>query len=81
MSGGLVTDIQKAVADQAKVGGYTLVFNSATGETVVFSDTNADITDPVLKQLNAGAPIDVTPKPASNKSAGSLPLTISTNLP
>jgi outer membrane protein len=75
MSGGLVTDIQKAVADQAKAGGYTLVFNSATTETVVFCDTNADITSPVLKQLNAGAPIDVT------KPAGGSPLTISTNLP
>jgi Skp family chaperone for outer membrane proteins len=77
MSGGLVTDIQKAIADQAKAGGYTLVFNSATSEMLVFSDTNEDITTPVLKQLNAGRPIDVT-KPFSSNS---LPLTISTNLP
>jgi len=75
MSGGLVTDIQKAVADKAKAGGYTLILNSATSEVVVFSDASTDITDPVLKQLNAGAPIDVT------KPAGGLPLTISTNLP
>jgi outer membrane protein len=77
MSGGLVTDIQKAIADQAKAGGYTLVFNSATSEMLVFSATNEDITIPVLKQLNAGKPIDVT-KPFSGND---LPLTISTNLP
>ena len=29
MSGNLVTEIQKAVADKAKAGGYTLVLNSA----------------------------------------------------
>ena len=77
MSGGLVTDIQKAIADQAKAGGYTLVFNSATSEMLVYSDTKEDITTPVLKQLNAGKPIDVT-KPFSSNG---LPLTISTNLP
>ncbi len=74
MSANLVTEIQKAVADKAKAGGYTLVLNSATTEVVVFSDISADLTEPVLKQLNAGAPIDVA-KPAG------LPLTISTNLP
>lgn len=75
MSGNLVTEIQKAVSDKAKAGGYTLVLNSATTEVVVYSDAAADITDAVLAQLNAGAPIDL------NKPAGALPLTISTNLP
>jgi len=76
MSGNLVTEIQKAVADKAKAGGYTLVLNSATTEVVVYADNQADITDAVLSQLNAGAPIDVTSKPATG-----LPFSISTNAP
>jgi outer membrane protein len=75
MSSNLVADIQKAVADKAKAGNYTLVLNSAATEVVVYSDTGADITDSVLKQLNEGAPIDVT------KPAGGMPFNISTNLP
>lgn len=75
MSSNLVTEIQKAVADKAKAGGYNLVLNAATTEVVVYSDSQADITDAVLAQLNAGAPIDVT------KPAGGLPLSISTNAP
>ena len=56
-------------------GGYTLVLNSATTEVVVYSDPQTDITDAVLTQLNAGAPIDLT------KPAGGVPFNISTNLP
>ena len=37
---------------------------------------DTDITETVLAQLNAGAPIDVTSKPAT-----SLPFSISTNAP
>lgn len=73
MSGNLVTEIQKHVADKAKAGGYTLVLDSAT-PVVVFSDPGTDITDAVLTNLNEGAPIDVT------KPAGQL-LNISTNIP
>jgi outer membrane protein len=75
MSSNLVADIQKAVADKAKAGNYTLVLNSAATEVVVYSDPGADLTDSVLKQLNEGAPIDVT------KPAGGMPFNISTNLP
>jgi Skp family chaperone for outer membrane proteins len=75
MSGNLVTEIQKAVADKAKAGGYNLVLNAATTEVVVYSDSQDDITDAVLAELNAGAPIDVT------KPAGGIPLDIRTNLP
>jgi len=74
MSANLVTEIQKTVSDVAKTGGYTLVLNAANIEVVVFHDSSIDITESVLKQLNAGAPIDVT-KPAG------LPLNVSTNLP
>ena len=59
MTSNLLTEIRAAVADQAKAGGFSTVLNSATVEIVVFSDSSTDITEPVLKQLNAGAPIDV----------------------
>ena len=74
MSSNLVGEIQKAVAAQAKVGGYSLTLNSASLEVVVFSDATIDITEPVLAQLNAGAPIDVRPTSESLRS-------ISTNAP
>lgn len=74
MSGNLVVDIQKAVADKAKAGGYTIVLNAANTEAFIYVSPDADITDSVLAQLNAGAPIDLT-KPASTA------LNISTNLP
>jgi len=74
MSANLVTEIQKAVADKAKAGGFSLVMNAASSEVVVFADTDTDITATVLAQLNAGAPIDV-----STPTSG-VPLNISTNL-
>jgi Skp family chaperone for outer membrane proteins len=74
MSGNLVTEIQKAVADKAKLGGYTVVINSAFSEAFVYVSPDADITESVLAQLNAGAPIDL------NKPPG-VPLNLSTNLP
>ena len=76
MRSNLLTDIQKAVADKAKAGGYTVVLNSAGSEvtTVLYADPQTDITDPVLVQLNAGAPIDL------NKPAGAA-FNIRTNLP
>jgi Skp family chaperone for outer membrane proteins len=74
MSGNLVVDIQKAVADKAKAGGYTVVLNSANTEAFIYISPDTDLTDAVLAQLNAGAPIDLT------KPSGSA-LNISTNLP
>ncbi len=61
MSANLVGEIQKAVAAKAKAGGYSIVLNSTSVETVVFANTDNDITGQVLAQINAGAPIDVTP--------------------
>lgn len=78
MSGNLVTEIQQHVADKAKLGGYTLVVNSANPEAVVYVNPDNDITDSVLKSLNDGAPIDVS---GSSNSGGALPFNISTNLP
>ena len=76
MSGNLVTEIQKAVADKAKAGGYTMVLNSSATELVVYSDSAADLTDAVLAQLQIGAPIDLTSKPDSG-----VPLNVRTNQP
>ena len=69
----LVGEIQKAVAEKAKAGGYSMVLNSASIEVVVFANTDNDVTASVLAQLNAGAPIDVT-------APTGVPLNISTNL-
>jgi Skp family chaperone for outer membrane proteins len=64
MSENLIEEIQKAVSDKAKLGGYTVVVNSANPEAVVYVSAETDITGSVLAQLNAGAPIDVS-APAS----------------
>ena len=73
MSSNLVNEIQKAVTDKAKAGGYSMVLNSGASEVVVFANGDNDLTASVLAQLNAGAPIDV-----STPSTG-VPLNISTN--
>lgn len=75
MRGNLLTDIQKAVADKAKLAGYTLVVNAAIPDAFMYVSPSIDITEAVLAQLNAGAPIDLT-KPASGGA-----LTVSTNQP
>ena len=74
MSGNLVTEIQGAVSDKATAGGYSVVLNAAAQEVVVFADPKVDITDTVISQLNAGAPIDLT-KPTTG-----VPLNSNTNL-
>lgn len=61
MTGNLISEIQKAVSDKAKLGGYSLVVNAASTEAVVYAAPETDITATVLSQLNAGAPVDVTP--------------------
>ena len=75
MRSNLLTEIQKAVADKAKAGGYTLVVNSDANEAFLYVSPDTDITDAVLAELNAGAPVDL------NKSSGSPGFNISTNLP
>ena len=77
MSGNLVGEIQKAVAEKAKAGGFSVVLNSAAVETVVFANNDNDLTASVLAQINAGAPIDMPPPTSST----GLPMTISTNMP
>ncbi len=58
----LLTEIRAAVVTKAKAGGYTFVFDSAgqTGDRTPFLLYSAgeDITDALLTQLNAGAPVE-----------------------
>jgi len=78
----ILNDIQAAVNDKAKAGGYTLVIDVAA-ETVngtpmvVYHTADNDLTDAVLKQLNAGAPIDLTPA----GSTPSVPSLLNTHIP
>ena len=68
----ILTEIKAAVATKAKAAGYALVFDAA-GETVngtmaiIYTNGDNDLTDAVLAQINAGAPIDVT-KPLTTTS-------------
>jgi outer membrane protein len=69
MRDNIIVEIKAAVATKAKAGSDTLVFDTAA-ETVngtmavVYSTGDNDLTEAVLAQLNAGAPIDLT-KPAT----------------
>jgi outer membrane protein len=64
MHDNILDEIKKAVAEKAKAGGYTLVFDS-TAETIsgtpsiIYSAGDNDLTDDVLKNLNASAPPDL----------------------
>jgi len=71
MSEKIRADIQAAVSSRAKAGAYTIVLNTASEginlgsanitvpSPVVYSSGGTDLTAEVLKQLNAGAPIDM----------------------
>jgi len=72
----ILVEIKDAVTTKAKAGGYTLVFDTAA-ETVngtmaiAYTSGDNDLTDAVLAQLNAGAPIDTT-KPLTTTTPPSL---------
>jgi Skp family chaperone for outer membrane proteins len=74
MSGNLVADIQKIVADKAKAGGYAIILNASSSEAVVYAGPSTDMTGAVLAELNAGAPIDLN---EPSRAA----MNISTNVP
>jgi outer membrane protein len=69
MRDNILVEIKAAVSTKAKAAGDTLVIDTAA-ETVngtmavVYSVGDNDLTDAILAQLNAGAPIDL-PKPAA----------------
>ena len=68
MRDNILSDIKAAVTAQAKAAGCSLVID-APAETsnsaivVVYSNGENDLTDAVLKRLNAGAPISATSAP------------------
>jgi outer membrane protein len=60
----LHSEIQKAVGVKAKAGGYAFVLDSTAisgngTPAVLYADPAYDMTEAVLKDLNAGAPLDV----------------------
>lgn len=78
----ILSEIQAAVEAQAKTAGDTLVLDSAAQTAngtpvVVFNAAQNDLTDAVVKQLNAGAPIDLNSK---TTTVTPIPIT-DTNLP
>jgi outer membrane protein len=79
MRNDILADIKKAVADKAKAAGDTLVIDS-DAETVngtpavIYTTGDNDMTDDVLKQLNAAAPPDLP-------DTSGTPVFMSTNTP
>jgi outer membrane protein len=69
----ILDEIKGAVQSKAKTGGYSLVIDSGTqtyvadpsgpyySPTILYSSDDSDLTETVLAQLNAGAPL-ATPK-------------------
>ena len=77
MRDNILSDIKAAVTAQAKVAGYSLVIDAAAETAnattaVIYSNGENDLTDAVLKRLNAGAPIGTTPAPVVASPSSSL---------
>jgi outer membrane protein len=69
----ILVEIKTAVTTKAKAAGYSLVLDTAAETvngtmSVVYTSGENDLTDTILAQLNAGAPIDVT-KPSAIPTA------------
>ncbi len=74
----ILTEIKKAVSDKAKTAGDTLVLDTAAQTVngtpaILFTAGDNDLTDAVLKELNAGAPPDLP------DTSSAPPVYISTN--
>jgi len=81
----ILADIQVAVNAKAKAGGYALVIDKSAQAAsltsiVSYSAPEIDLTDDVLKQLNAGAPIDL-PAMSSAPALSPAPSLLNTNAP
>jgi len=64
MRDNIVGEIRKVLDSKAKAAGYAVVFDSAAESAnatpfILYSNNENDITDSVLQQLNAGAPLDL----------------------
>ena len=92
MSEKIRADIMADIAAAAKAGGYPIVLNTAAEginigagritvpSAVIYNVSEIDLTDKVLKQLNAGAPIDMAPA-SSVPVPSSMPSLLNTNGP
>lgn len=75
MRDNLLREIREAIVTKARSGGYNLVIDTAAdsvNQTPVFllADTGADLTDDMIKELNASAPADaLRPADAAAKPA------------
>ncbi|MFN0066223.1 MAG: OmpH family outer membrane protein [Limisphaerales bacterium] len=75
MRDNLLREIREAIVTKARSGGYNLVIDTAAdsvNQTPVFllADTGADLTDDMIKALNASAPADaLRPADAAAKPA------------
>ncbi|MGA2853006.1 MAG: OmpH family outer membrane protein [Verrucomicrobiota bacterium] len=81
----ILARIQTTVNTVAKAGGYTLVIDksaqaASVTPVVVYSVPEIDLTADVLKQLNDGAPIDMTPA-SSAPVVSPVPSLLNTNSP
>lgn len=93
MSEKILADIEAAVNAKARAGGYAMVLNTSpetlnlgaakvnVPSPVVYSVADVDLTSDVLKQLNAGAPIDLTTPSNSAPAALPVPSLSNTNSP
>lgn len=73
----LLEEIRAAVAAKAKAGGYNMVLDSGAqsvggAPVLIYNSGQVDLTDDVLKQLNAGAPINLPTIPAATPVSPSL---------
>ncbi len=82
MRDNILSEIKVAVAAQAKVAGYALVIDAAAETAnattaVVYSSGESDLTEAVLKRLNAGRTDTATPAPVVTSPS----LLLGTNAP
>jgi Skp family chaperone for outer membrane proteins len=64
----ILTEIKNAVASKAKAAGLSLVVDSSATAIVLYTNGENDLTDAVLAELNAGAPIDMS-RPLSSPNS------------
>jgi Skp family chaperone for outer membrane proteins len=85
MRDGILAEIQAVVNEKARAGGYALVIDKSAQSVsytsvLAYSVPEIDLTDAVLKQLNAGAPIDL-PAPSPAPALAPVPSLSGTNTP